>query len=49
MMLSDTDSRSLTLIVKPTSGKPLLLANGREFLNVWDILEEIRLQRIVLL
>ena len=49
MMLSDADSRSLTLIAKPTSGKPLLLANGREFFKCWDILEEIRLQRIVLL
>ena len=31
-MLSDADSRSLTLIAIPTSGKPLLLANGGEFL-----------------
>ena len=34
MMLEDADSRSPALVANPTSGKPSLLANGREFLNV---------------
>ena len=45
----DADSRSHALVANPTSGMSVLLANGGEFLKFWDILEEIRLQRIVLL
>ena len=45
----DADSRSYALVANPTSGMSVLLANGGEFLKCWDILEEIRLQRIVLL
>ena len=45
----DADSRSLALVANPTSGMSVLLANGGEFLKCWDILEEIRLQRIMLL
>ena len=49
MRLLDADSRSYALVANPTSRMSVLLANGGEFLKCWDILEEIRLQRIVLL
>ena len=43
------DSRAHALVANPTSGISVLLANGGGFLKCWYILEEIRLQRIVLL